>query len=269
MVNPTLTYDNEYNRRLADILANYDDIQASSNPPTMVVGGIRQKKYINSGNTPYDGREGTAHFSGAMYGGSCGSARSGGLNPMALAMSAHSAYKAIPAPYRHQIEQKAIHHGKALGQKILKKLGGASSGGSHMKKAKAWRGFAVDTAHMGIDLFKHGKNALGGRTSGGRTSGGINHLKKATKWRNYAVDTAKMGIDLFKHGKNALGGRTSGGRHNHQMIQDMSFLPKPKTARATGYGRPANPWIQHVKAYQAQHGCSYKEAMKLAKHSYR
>lgn len=33
--------------------------------------------------------------------------------------------------------------------------------------------------------------------------------------------------------------------------------------------RPANKWIEHVKAYQAQHGCSYKEAMTRAKESYR
>jgi len=69
MVNPTLTYDNEYNRRLRDIFYDYDDIQSSNNTPTMVVGGTRQMAYINTGNTPYDGREGTAPFSGSMYGG--------------------------------------------------------------------------------------------------------------------------------------------------------------------------------------------------------
>jgi len=31
----------------------------------------------------------------------------------------------------------------------------------------------------------------------------------------------------------------------------------------------ASAWIQHVKAYQAQHGCSYKDALKGAKHTYR
>jgi hypothetical protein len=33
--------------------------------------------------------------------------------------------------------------------------------------------------------------------------------------------------------------------------------------------RPANRWVAHVKAYQAQHGCSYKEAMSRAKETYR
>jgi hypothetical protein len=30
-----------------------------------------------------------------------------------------------------------------------------------------------------------------------------------------------------------------------------------------------NPWIQHVKAYQAKHGCPFREAMKKAKASYK
>jgi len=262
MVNPTLTYDNEYNRRLADILSNYDDIQASSNPPTMVVGGMKDRKYINSGNTPYDGREGTAHFSGAMYGGSCGecqmcgSAMSGGVNRMKKAKK-----------WREFAKDTA-----EMGLDLFKKIkggsvsGGAISGGqvsggvNRMKKAKKWREFAKDTAEMGLDLFKKIK---GGAKSGGQVSGGVNRLKKAKKWREFAKDTAMMGLDLFKKIK---GGAKSGGK---QMIEDGAFLPKPKTARATGYGRPANPWIQHVKAYQAQHGVSYKEAMKLAKSTYR
>lgn len=30
----------------------------------------------------------------------------------------------------------------------------------------------------------------------------------------------------------------------------------------------SNPWINHVKAVQAQNNCSYKDAMKLSKQSY-
>jgi hypothetical protein len=228
MVNPTLTYDNEYNRRLKAILDNYDDIQASSNPPTMVVGGMKQRKYINSGNTPYDGREGTAHFSGSLYGGYCGECEMCG---------------------------SAMSGGQVSGGKV-----------NRLKKAKKWTAFAVDTAKQGIDLFKKFKGGArsGGQVSGGAISGGkVNRLKKAKKWTAFAVDTAKQGLDLFKKFK---GGARSGGM---EAIQDSSYMRKPKSAKATGYGRPANPWIQHVKAYQAQHGVSYKEAMKLAKASYR
>ena len=30
-----------------------------------------------------------------------------------------------------------------------------------------------------------------------------------------------------------------------------------------------NPWIAHVKQYQAEHGCSYKEAMVKSKATYK
>ena len=30
-----------------------------------------------------------------------------------------------------------------------------------------------------------------------------------------------------------------------------------------------NAWIEHVKAYQAKYGCSYKEAMSKAKDTYK
>ena len=30
-----------------------------------------------------------------------------------------------------------------------------------------------------------------------------------------------------------------------------------------------NSWIKHVKAYQAKHGCSYKDALKGARTSYK
>ena len=38
--------------------------------------------------------------------------------------------------------------------------------------------------------------------------------------------------------------------------------------RLTG-GRASSAWIQHVKDYQAKHGCSYKQAMSGAKSTYR
>jgi len=38
--------------------------------------------------------------------------------------------------------------------------------------------------------------------------------------------------------------------------------------RLIGMGR-TNPWILHVKNYQAKHGCSYKKAMQLSKSTYK
>jgi len=48
--------------------------------------------------------------------------------------------------------------------------------------------------------------------------------------------------------------------------KDAKYVEKHAVERPA---RPANPWIAHVKAYQSQHGCSYKEAMTRAKDSYR
>jgi hypothetical protein len=42
----------------------------------------------------------------------------------------------------------------------------------------------------------------------------------------------------------------------------------PIEAELVGEGK-SNKWIRHVKAYQAKHGCSYKEAMKKSKKTYK
>jgi hypothetical protein len=49
--------------------------------------------------------------------------------------------------------------------------------------------------------------------------------------------------------------------------KDKKYVEKHAVERPT---RPPNAWVEHVKAYQAQHrGMSYKEAMSRAKETYR
>ncbi len=44
MVNSSGSYDNAYNRHLANIIQDYDSNAMYSNPPTMILhGGMRQK----------------------------------------------------------------------------------------------------------------------------------------------------------------------------------------------------------------------------------
>ena len=177
MVNPTLTYDNEYNRRLASILNNFDDIEASRNSPTMIVGGLRPMRYINSGNTPYDGREGTANFSGAIYGGrSSGGATSGGYRSGGRSSGGRSSGGRNSGGY-------------LSGGEVCEMCDMEGGKVNRLKKAKKWTSYAVDTAKQGMDLAK--------------AFGGVNRLKKAKKWTSYAVDTAKQGMDLAK----AFGGK--------------------------------------------------------------
>jgi hypothetical protein len=46
--------------------------------------------------------------------------------------------------------------------------------------------------------------------------------------------------------------------------QDLALAEK-----RLGKGLNTNPWVQHVKAYAKEHGCTYKEAMKKAKETYK
>jgi hypothetical protein len=43
---------------------------------------------------------------------------------------------------------------------------------------------------------------------------------------------------------------------------------QPRPASGAG-AKKSSPWIEHVKAYAAQHGVKYGEALKLAKATYK
>jgi hypothetical protein len=55
-------------------------------------------------------------------------------------------------------------------------------------------------------------------------------------------------------------------KYEEKGKKDKKYVEKKGVERPV---RPANPWVAHVKAYQAQHGCSYKEAMMGAKATYK
>jgi hypothetical protein len=54
------------------------------------------------------------------------------------------------------------------------------------------------------------------------------------------------------------------------MAGQPTIMPvvRPRPARGGG-AKKTSPWIEHVKAYCAKHGCKYGEALKLAKASYK
>jgi hypothetical protein len=83
------------------------------------------------------------------------------------------------------------------------------------------------------------KNKFGGRRGCGATGG------------------KQSPYDLAYGGNREVGGGATGGMYNKAAYGEG----------ATG-GR-AGGWIAHVKAYQAKHGCSYKDALKGASASYR
>ena len=55
-------------------------------------------------------------------------------------------------------------------------------------------------------------------------------------------------------------------KYEDKGAKDTKYREKKGVERPA---RPANPWVEHVREYQRQHGCSYKEAMSRAKESYR
>jgi hypothetical protein len=96
----------------------------------------------------------------------------------------------------------------------------------------------------------------GGATSGGASSGGRKRRGVSHRRRGGALLQGFEGGALsggFESGGFSSGGFSSGGRG-----------PSAKSKAAAKH----NPWIAHVKKVQKEHGCSYSEAMKLAKHTY-
>ena len=55
-------------------------------------------------------------------------------------------------------------------------------------------------------------------------------------------------------------------KYEEKGAKDKKYVEKKGVERPS---RPANPWVEHVREYQRQHGCSYKEAMSCAKETYR
>jgi signal-transduction protein with cAMP-binding, CBS, and nucleotidyltransferase domain len=49
----------------------------------------------------------------------------------------------------------------------------------------------------------------------------------------------------------------------------MSNGMKTKHEQVAAEKKGLNPWVQHVKAYAKQNGCTYKEALKKAKETYK
>lgn len=79
-------------------------------------------------------------------------------------------------------------------------------------------------------------------------------------------DLSALASKGYKQGKQALADEA-------MMVMLGAGKAKPavgaKPKRVVGGAKPQSSWIQHVKAYQAKHGCSYKDAMKGAKSTYR
>ena len=122
---------------------------------------------------------------------------------------------------------------------------------NRLKKANRWSKFVRDL------VPKRVRDAVEDKAVGmiGRM-GGVNRLKKANRWSKFVRDLVPKSI------RNAVEDKAVG------MIGRMGGRRVGSTNSPVG-GRRPSAWIQHVKAYQQAHGCSYKEAMMGAKATYK
>ena len=52
------------------------------------------------------------------------------------------------------------------------------------------------------------------------------------------------------------------------MLEQEALMGLAGGRRHVHGAKKTSPWIEHVKKVQAEHGCSYKEALQLGKHTY-
>jgi len=126
-------------------------------------------------------------------------------------------------------------------------------GVNRLKKASRWSKFVRDLVPERI------RNAVEDKAVGmiGKFGGKkVNRLKKATRWTHFVRDLVPKSV------RDAVEDKAVG------MIGKMGGRYVGSTTSRVG-GRRPSAWIQHVKAYQQAHGCSYKEAMMGAKATYK
>ena len=145
----------------------------------------------------------------------------------------------VPERVRNAVEDKAVG--------MIGRVGGVN----RLKKAKRWTNFVRDLVPQSI------RNAVEDKAVGmiGRF-GGVNRLKKANKWSKFVRDLVPKSVRDAAENK-AVG-----------MIKSMGGRRVGSTNSPVGGKRPS-AWIEHVKAYQRAHGCSYKQAMMGAKATYK
>ena len=83
------------------------------------------------------------------------------------------------------------------------------------------------------------------------------------------MDVEKIRKHLLKLAKanSAIGFGTWGGKKMKKQAKPKKVMKKKVMKK--GGAKQANPWIAHVKAYAARNGVSYKDALSLARASYR
>ena len=180
--------------------------------------------------------------------------------------------------------------------------GGLMSGGrkkkiNHLKKAKKWLAFTDEALGVGEKHASTAKEIAGAGLEGGKKKK-INRVKKAKKWLGFvdsALSTGEKHASTVKDiaGPMMMAAGISGGKVNRvkkakkwlnfvddalstgekhaSTVKSIAGAGKPPKGPGpvAGPARKPSAWIAHVKAYAAEHGMPYKEAMSQAKATYK
>jgi hypothetical protein len=114
------------------------------------------------------------------------------------------------------------------------------------------------------------------------TGGKVNRKKKANKWLDFSSKAIDVALDKAEKAKQLAGAGKKSGKISRKKKADqwLDFSSKAidlglekgeKAKHLAGAGAPRRPsaWVIHVKAYAANHGVSYKDAMSAARATYK
>ena len=254
-------YDTYTNRRIAEILK--ERAYGSHQQPDHFVFRSNSRPMVLPGNAPYDE---AARFD------TVGGRKCGGINHLKKAHKWTGFVKSLVPP-------KIAEAAENVAVSQLKRYGG--SRGDMIKKVMSEHGLTLPNASKfikehGLQLVKkhapkikelalhHAPKAMElALQHAPMMKGKGKHLKAAREWHGFVKSLVppKIGNALENVAVSQL--RRYGGRRT-------SHMPAPGMAGSTeGRVGGASAWVSHVKAYAAKHGCTYKQAMSLARSSYK
>lgn len=247
----------EYQRRInAELLGldkQKDYIQGNTPTNMLVGGGPLNMGRVPSGNSTADLvlAGSVAQDNGGMTGGSCCEMCGGSKFTKGFARgftnAAKGTFKTVKKIVKPVVGQVKKDYKAARKQGVGMLQDELSSAYGQGKQALADEAMAAMMG-AGLKSVSKGLSKTAKKVSkpvSKQMKQDVRAVKKSAKGQPSMTDVASSALlDVYTQGKRDL------------------------ASRAVGGARGQSAWISHVKAYQAKHGCSYKDAMKGAKASY-
>jgi hypothetical protein len=260
-VGPNLVYDNSYNRRLIEILKNYEDVQDFARPQAFMghyTGGTAPREYSIPGDTSYDNEAAFDTVGGKSKlqkvlktVGQFVKPLGRNLKPVKRALMERAVYeigKPMYAPKRNVMEYVQEIDGSDGRQPIITPEVITTGGRQNNQRKKGFAKFVRTVGRAVKPLGKYTTPVMEALTSravkeiGGRRKKGLaKGLKEIGQFLKPIV------------------------KYADPVAQALSR----RAVKEIGGKRPPNAWVLHVKDYAAKHMVSYKQAMSEARASYK